>query len=101
LSLRSHLAAAIIAAPVIAGCGGSDGDPSTVVADNPTSIAAYCTAVNAAPTIGFDEALHELDKVALPAIADLIDRLLSNQWSQEAWFELGDFNEETCGLRWP
>jgi len=68
---------------------------------DPASVDTYCAAVEAAPTMGFDDALHELEEVALPAIEDLIDRLLGNEWSQESWFELGDFNEETCRLRWP
>lgn len=100
-TLRLHLTTALAAGLIVIGCGGTDSAPPTIVDDDPNAIAAYCAAVNAAPAMGFDEALHELDKVALPAISDLIDRLLGNQWSQEAWFELGDFNESTCALRWP
>lgn len=83
----------------VVACG--SGTATTRTAPSPEAIAAYCEVVEEAPTVGFDEALHLLDDVALPAIEDLIDGLLGNEWSQDAWFELGDFNEETCGLRWP
>ncbi len=87
---------------LLAGCG-DDGDVATTTTtfDSATAIERYCAPLDGATTRGSEETMVMLRDVALPEVADLLDRLSRLESSAEDYEELGLFNEATCGVRFP
>ena len=84
---------------LVAGCGGDDATATTM--DRATAVEQYCAVLDGATTRGSEETMRMLDEHALPEIADRLDRMLRGESSGDDPLELGDFNETTCGVRFP
>lgn len=92
---------ALLCIAVLGGCGDDAAPPGTTAAASADDIASYCAVLEGAPERSSEETMAMLGEVALPDIADVIDRMLRYAGSGDDVTALADFNETTCGVRFP
>jgi hypothetical protein len=85
---------------VAAACGDDDA-ATTTTTDREAAVAQYCAVLEGATTRGSAETMRMLDAVALPEVADLIDRMRRFESSGQDPLDLAAFNDATCGVRFP
>jgi hypothetical protein len=86
---------------LLAACGGDGAAPVTIAQPTAEEIAAYCAVLAGAQERPSGETMEMLGDVALPGIADVLDRMLRYAGSGDDVATLGEFNEATCGIRFP
>ena len=94
-------AALVLAAALLATCGDDGAATTTTSRPRVEAVAQYCGVLEGAGDRASGDTMQALGAVALPEIADLIEGLLRYQSSGDDYTALGDFNEATCGIRFP
>jgi hypothetical protein len=91
----------VLCLSLVAACGDDAAGPGTTAAPTAEAVAAYCAVLEGAPERSGEDTMEMLSEVALPGAAELLDRLMRYAGSGEDIAALGDFNEATCGIRFP
>jgi len=84
---------------LVAGCGDDAATPTTL--ERAAAVERYCAVLDGATTRGSGETMQLLGAVALPEIADLIERMLRFESSGQDPLDLAAFNDATCGVAFP